>query len=176
MGFPGGSSGKEPCCQCRGHKEAQIPSLGWEDPLEEGMAIHSSILAWRIPLTEEPGRLQSTGSHRVGVDWRVLALMHPGRKIDKQRDDKCINKYISKQTKRHIDRKTFLILLFSLLHNILLNVYGKSLYFFFHFTVSTWLYLPKHWLFHWKTHPPFWVPLFCMGYWQARANRNRELT
>ena len=40
--------------------------LGWEDPLEEGMATHSSILAWRIPWTEEPGRLQPIGLHRVG--------------------------------------------------------------------------------------------------------------
>ena len=43
-------------------------SLGWEDPLEEGIAVHSSILAWRIPWTEEPGRLQSVGSQRVGHD------------------------------------------------------------------------------------------------------------
>ena len=42
-----------------------VPSLGREDPLEEGMAIHSSILAWRIPWTEEPGGLQSMGSYRV---------------------------------------------------------------------------------------------------------------
>ena len=41
---------------------------GWEGPLEEGMATHSSILAWRIPWTEEPGGLQSTGSQRVGHD------------------------------------------------------------------------------------------------------------
>ena len=40
--------------------------LGWEDPLEEGMATHSNILAWRIPWTEEPGRLQPIGLHRVG--------------------------------------------------------------------------------------------------------------
>ena len=46
--------------------ETQVLSLGWEDLLEEGMASHSSILAWRIPWTEEPERLQSTGSHRVG--------------------------------------------------------------------------------------------------------------
>ena len=45
-----------------------VPSLGWEDPLEEGVATHSSILAWRIPRTEEPGGLQSTGSQRVGHD------------------------------------------------------------------------------------------------------------
>ena len=43
-----------------------VRSLGQEDPLEEGMATYSSILAWRIPWTEEPDRLQSMGSHRVG--------------------------------------------------------------------------------------------------------------
>ena len=47
-------------------RETRIRSLGWEDPLEKGMATHSSILAWRIPWTEEPGGLQSTGSQRVG--------------------------------------------------------------------------------------------------------------
>ena len=46
-------------------QETGIRSLGQEDPLEKGMATHSSILAWRIPWTEEPGRLQSIGSHRV---------------------------------------------------------------------------------------------------------------
>ena len=46
----------------------QVPSLGGEDPLEEGMATPSSILAWRIPRTEEPGGLQSRGSQRVGHD------------------------------------------------------------------------------------------------------------
>ena len=46
--------------------ETWVQSLGREDPLEKEMAIHSSILAWRIPWTEEPGRLQSMGSHRVG--------------------------------------------------------------------------------------------------------------
>ena len=47
----------------------QLWSLGKKDPLEEGMATHSSNLARRIPWTEEPGRLQSTGSQRVGHDW-----------------------------------------------------------------------------------------------------------
>ena len=46
----------------------QVPSLGWEDLLEEDMATHSSILAWRIPWTEEPGWLQSVGLHRVEYD------------------------------------------------------------------------------------------------------------
>ena len=47
----------------------QVWSLGWEDPLGKEMATHSSILAWRIQWTEEPGRLQSMGSQRVGHDW-----------------------------------------------------------------------------------------------------------
>ena len=45
--------------------KTHVLSLGWEDPLEEGMTAHSSILAWRIPCTQEPGGLQSTGSQRV---------------------------------------------------------------------------------------------------------------
>ena len=49
-------------------QEMQVQSLSQEDPLEEGMATHSSILAWSIPWTEEPGRLQSIGSHRVRHD------------------------------------------------------------------------------------------------------------
>ena len=49
-------------------QETWVPSLGGEHPLEEGLAAHSSILAWRIPRTEEPGRLQSMGSQRVGHD------------------------------------------------------------------------------------------------------------
>ena len=48
-------------------QEMRVRSLGWEDPLEEGMATHSSVIAWRIPWTEEPGGLQSMGSQRVVV-------------------------------------------------------------------------------------------------------------
>ena len=54
-------------------QETGVRSLGWEDPLEKGVATHSSILAWRIPWTEEPGRLQSTESQRVGHDWSNFA-------------------------------------------------------------------------------------------------------
>ena len=50
-------------------QETQIRSLGYEDSLEKGMAIHSSILVWRIPWTEEPGGLQSMGWQRVRHDW-----------------------------------------------------------------------------------------------------------
>ena len=49
-------------------QDTQFQSLGWEDPLEEGIATHSIILAWRIPWTKEPGRVQSMGSQRVGHD------------------------------------------------------------------------------------------------------------
>ena len=49
-------------------QEIQVRSLDWEDPLEEGMATHSSILAWRTPRTEDPGGLRSIGSQRVGRD------------------------------------------------------------------------------------------------------------
>ena len=67
MGFPGGSAVKNlPAVQET--RETQGHSLGREDPLEEGRATHSSILAWRIPWTEEPGGLQSSKSQRVGHD------------------------------------------------------------------------------------------------------------
>ena len=49
-------------------RETRVQSLGWEDPLEKEMAAHSSILAWKILWMEEPGRLQSMGSQRVGHD------------------------------------------------------------------------------------------------------------
>ena len=52
-------------------RETWVPSLGWEDPLEKEMATHSSSPAWRIPGMEEPGRLQSMGSQRVGHDWAI---------------------------------------------------------------------------------------------------------
>ena len=48
--------------------KTQVQSLGWEDPLEKGMATHSGVLTWRIPRTEEPGGLQSMGSQRAGHD------------------------------------------------------------------------------------------------------------
>ena len=71
-GFPGGPSGQELACRCR-RLERQVPSLSQEDPLKEGTATHSSILAWRLPWTEKPGGLQLTGSQRAGKDWSDLA-------------------------------------------------------------------------------------------------------
>ena len=60
MGFPSGPDGKESACNAG--------DLGQEDPLERGIATHSSILAWKIPRTEEPGGLQSMGSQRAEHD------------------------------------------------------------------------------------------------------------
>ena len=65
-GFPGGSELKN--LPVQEMQEIQVRSLGWEDTLEQEMATHSSILAWRIPWTEEPGGLQSTGPQRVRHD------------------------------------------------------------------------------------------------------------
>ena len=65
LDFPSSTARKESACQCSLLQEMQetwVWSLGWEDPLEQGMATHSSTLAWEIPWTEEPGGLQSMGS------------------------------------------------------------------------------------------------------------------
>ena len=56
-------------------QETQVRSLGWEDPLEKGMATQSSILSWRIPWTEEPGGLLSMGSPRVRQDWAIKHII-----------------------------------------------------------------------------------------------------
>ena len=81
-GFPGGVSGKEPISQCLVPQtvknlpamwETWVRFLGWEDPLEVGVATHSSILAWKSLWTEEPSGLQSMGSQRVGHN---LATKH----------------------------------------------------------------------------------------------------
>ena len=64
MSFPGGSVVKNPLAK----QETKFQFLDWDNPLEEDMATHSSILAWRIPRTEEPSKLQFSGSQRVGHD------------------------------------------------------------------------------------------------------------
>ena len=60
--------------------ETQVWSLGREDPLEKEMATHSGVLAWKIPWTEETGRLQSMGSQRIGHDWATSPYLLLGRK------------------------------------------------------------------------------------------------
>ena len=75
LDFPGGLAIKNlPAMQ--ESQEMWVRSLDGEDPMEEGMATHSNILAWRIPWTEEPGWLQSTGLQGVGHDWSDLACTH----------------------------------------------------------------------------------------------------
>ena len=66
LDFPGSSAVK--------NLPAMWETLGWEDCLEKGMATHSGILTWRVPWTEEAGRLQSISSQRVGHDWRTNAF------------------------------------------------------------------------------------------------------
>ena len=70
MIFPDGSDGKASAAM----RETRVWFLGWEDPVEKVMAPHSSTLAWKIPWTEEPGRLQSVGLLRVGHDWTTERL------------------------------------------------------------------------------------------------------
>ena len=75
LGLRGDARGKEQSCRCRRRNEMWLQPLGREEPLEEKMATHSSILAWRIQQTEEPGGLESVGSQSMGHDWRDLAYM-----------------------------------------------------------------------------------------------------
>ena len=63
-------------------QETEIRSFGWEDPLEKEMAIHSTIFAWEIPWTEEPGRLQSMGWERVKHDLATTPPSGHGRNLD----------------------------------------------------------------------------------------------
>ena len=77
LGFPGSVVKKPPAMQ--EPQETRVQSLGWENPLEKGMATHFSIPAWRILWTEEPVGLQSTGSQWVGYDCNNLACMHTQR-------------------------------------------------------------------------------------------------
>ena len=67
LDLAGGASDKEPTCQCRRRKKNEF-DLSWEDPLEKGMATHSSILAWRIPMDRGAWRATVHRAHRVGHD------------------------------------------------------------------------------------------------------------
>ena len=100
--------------------ETQVWSLGREDPLEKEMATHSSILAWRIPWTEEPDRLQSTGSQRIGHDWATsLSLSSPN--YDSRGDQGTLLKEASLwyETESYIHWKLRLVSIFHKLPNAL---------------------------------------------------------
>ena len=74
VGLPRWLSGLKLCLQCRRHRRRGFEPWAGKIPLEEEMATHSSILAWEIPWTEEPGGLQSKGSQRFGHDWAQLGF------------------------------------------------------------------------------------------------------
>ena len=71
--IPGGSDGNESAC----NEETCVQPLGWEDPLEKGVATHSNILSWRIPWTKEPSGLQSTGSQRANTTEQLTHTHTP---------------------------------------------------------------------------------------------------
>ena len=78
--------------------EMRVRSLGWEDPLEKEMATHSRILAWRIPWTEEPGRLHSIESQRVGHGWAQTHRYLYKSKMEDVAGNSCIDFYFPNLT------------------------------------------------------------------------------
>ena len=99
-------------------QETWVQSLGWEDPLEKEMAAHSSILAWKIPWTAEPARLQFMGSQRVRHDWvtslhflcvtlwlganQWLAEAKPGPSLKPQRGESLTSCWLSQQVQFYL--------------------------------------------------------------------------
>ena len=85
-GFPSGVSGKELTCQCRRHRRQGFDFWVGKIPLEEKMATHSSLLAWKIPWMEEPGELQFMGSqraqHKLATKQQYQTLLHQRRQSD----------------------------------------------------------------------------------------------
>ena len=88
---------------------------GWEDPLEEGLATHSSILAWRIPWTEEPGGLWSMGRQRVGQDWETrqrtthaMQKQRARRRHEKKREEEENNGHIFNKVSDHFTKDDLL--------------------------------------------------------------------
>ena len=100
--LPGWNSGKESACQCRRFRRLGFDPWIRKIPLEQGMAIHSSILAWKIPWTEEPGGLPSMGSHRVGYDWSELAAAAWPVQVDEWQNPSQYCKVITPQLKINI--------------------------------------------------------------------------
>ena len=100
-------------------QETQVPALGQEDLLEKEMATYSSVLAWRILWTEEPGRLQSMGSYRVGHNWIDLALKKAWRERRKRRrrkgqgKEKKMKNYFNTPNIYWVLELTYLMLLYS---------------------------------------------------------------
>ena len=90
--------------------ETQVRSLGWEDPLDKGMATHSSVLAWRIPWTEKSGRLEFTGSQRVRHDWETslyYTIWRPTRPSRTNTQKRCPFFYRGLECKSRKSRNTW---------------------------------------------------------------------
>ena len=79
-------------------QETPVQSLGWEDPLEKGIAIHFNILVWRIPWTEEPGEIQSMGSQRVRHSWATNTYIKNIKRLHSQ-DYVCLLKVFHQQNR-----------------------------------------------------------------------------
>ena len=94
-------------------QDTRVRSLGWEVPLEKGMAIHSSILAWRNPWTENPGRLQSTGSQRIGHDWVLTHRLIYGLILQIKEPIKCVILVVSLCPQLFPVARHFIVVLFS---------------------------------------------------------------
>ena len=100
-GFPSCSVMKNPLVLLKMQK-MWVWYLGWDDPLEDGMATHSSILTWRIPWTEEPDRLQSIGAQRVRHDWSdfMHAYISRWKNVDMTFDGKSDTSSIVREEKK----------------------------------------------------------------------------
>ena len=107
--------------------ETQVPSLGQEDPLEKGMATHSSFLAWRMACTEEPGGLQSMGLQRVVHDWATNTLTYTliQNKKFKVREKKSIKCFTLSGTQRTL-KSASPVVLFSALKQGQLSYFSSS--------------------------------------------------
>ena len=105
--------------------ETWVQSLGWEDPLEKGTAIYSSIVAWRITWTEGAIRLQSTGSQKVRLDWETFTVIIAGTTFDfcvcyhSDADSSYIHDYLLSISSTYIFNLPFSIYSFGLANNIL---------------------------------------------------------
>ena len=120
-------------------RETRVQSLNQEDPLEKEMAPHSSTLAWKIPWMEEPGRLQSMGSQRVGHDWAISLSLHDKttlRRTGKSREVRGRGASRSKALQDWGYQKQ-------------LRMAGKLVWSPLHCTVLAgeviWVYLPRRW-------------------------------
>ena len=111
--LPGGSEGKASACNLEDLCSIPEEGISWEDPLEKEMATHSSILAWRIPWTEEPGRLQFMGSQRVGHDWATSLSLSPF-----QRNQRLNCQYPLDQRKSKRVPEKYLLLLYWLCQSL----------------------------------------------------------